>query len=204
VASIENLPLNLNLKAGAAKRVENILDKQPEIEAFSPRIKFGGMFSTFIETTNIRLNGVYPDKEFKTIPLLQSRIISGEKDIKPGEILIPKLLAKGMKVNVGDTIAAIGTQPGKILSMFLMEGLCLGFVGAIVGNIAGYAIITAINLSKFTFDFGQQKGLLLQSTVNPADLLFISATVIIVSVIASIQPAFKASLMEPIKALRHV
>ena len=32
----------------------------------------------------------------------------------------------------------------------------------------------------------------------------ISVTVIIVSVIASLQPAFKASRMEPIKALRHV
>jgi len=40
--------------------------------------------------------------------------------------------------------------------------------------------------------------------VNPADILMISVTVIIVSVIASLQPAFKASRMEPIKALRHV
>lgn len=36
VASIDNLPLNLNLKAGAAARLENILDKEPEIEATRP------------------------------------------------------------------------------------------------------------------------------------------------------------------------
>jgi len=46
--------------------------------------------------------------------------------------------------------------------------------------------------------------LLLQASVQPADVLMISITVIIVSVIASLQPAFKASRMEPIKALRHV
>jgi putative ABC transport system permease protein len=46
--------------------------------------------------------------------------------------------------------------------------------------------------------------LVLQATIKPADLFIISLTVIIVSVIASLQPAFKASRMEPIEALRHV
>jgi len=346
VASIDNLPLNLNLKAGAVERLEKILDTQPEIAAYSPRIKFGGMFSNFAETTNIRLNGVIPEKEFATTPLLPSRIVDGAKEIKRGEILIPELLAKGMKAKVGDvvvivatnkdgsvngkqfkvggilesvtgpggrdgyvhfddavevlrmenpevsefairlkdfdklgkfsdrlerllakelnqqdkpifelhtweklspfyniarmidvmtffiklmliaivlisimnvmimavyerireigTIAAIGTLPGKILSMFVIEGFCLGIVGAVIGNIAGIAIIFFLNLSKMTFNFGMQKNLLLQAHINGADIMVISATVIIVSVIASLQPAFKASRMEPIEALRHV
>jgi putative ABC transport system permease protein len=102
------------------------------------------------------------------------------------------------------TIAAIGTVPGKILNMFLIEGFCLGVVGALTGAIAGILIVFIVNLSKIAFDFGQQKGLILHANVNPTDILFISATVIIVSVVASLQPAFKASRMEPIKALRHV
>jgi putative ABC transport system permease protein len=36
------------------------------------------------------------------------------------------------------------------------------------------------------------------------NMLLISAIVIFVSVVASLQPALKASRMEPIKALRHV
>jgi putative ABC transport system permease protein len=102
------------------------------------------------------------------------------------------------------TIAAIGTLPGKILNMFVIEGFCLGIVGAVIGNIAGIVIIFILNLSKITFNFGQQKGIILQANVNPMDIMVISVTVIIVSVIASLQPAFKASRMEPIKALRHV
>lgn len=346
VASIENLPLNLTLKPGAITRLENILSSQPEIEAYSARIKFGGMFSNFVETSNIRLNGIYPDKELKSVPLLASRATEGKKTLDKGEIWIPSLLAKGMKVKVGDTIvvvatnkdgsvngkqfivagvlesatgpggrdgyihiedaaevlrmeeieisevairlkdfgtlnkvnsritellsrelnkeakpifevhtweklspfyniarmidvmtffiklmlvaivlisimnvmimavyerireigtiAAIGTLPGKILNMFVIEGFCLGIVGAVIGNAAGIIIITILNASKITFNFGQQQGLMLQAHINPADILTISATVIIVSVIASLQPAFKASRMEPIKALRHV
>jgi putative ABC transport system permease protein len=103
------------------------------------------------------------------------------------------------------TIAAIGTLPGKILSMFVMEGFCLGVVGVVIGNIIGMAIIFIMNASGgVTFDFGMQKGLVLSPTLNPMNMLVISAIVIFVSVVASLQPALKASRMEPIKALRHV
>jgi putative ABC transport system permease protein len=103
------------------------------------------------------------------------------------------------------TIAAIGTLPGKILSMFVMEGFCLGAIGAVIGDILGSVIIYILNISGVvTFDFGRQKGLVLLPTIAPMDVLIISAIVIFVSVLASLQPAFKASRMEPIKALRHV
>ena len=345
VASKENLPLNLNLPAKAFMKLEKALI-QPEIEAYSPRIKFGGLFSNFAETTNIRLNGVYPEKEFKTVPLLTSRVIQGNKTLEKGEIWIPDLLAKGMGVKVGDTvvivatnkdgsvngkqfkvsgvlesatgpggrdgyihledaletlrmsevefsevalrlkdfnqlhsfilklegllsgelnkmgkpifevhsweqlspfyniarmidvmtffiklmliaivlisvmnvmimavyarireigtISAIGTLPGKILSLFVIEGFSLGVLGTVVGNSIGAALIFIINLFHFHFDFGQQKGLLLFAQMYPRDFLMISIIVILVSVIASLQPAYKASRMEPINALRHV
>ncbi|MFZ5766788.1 MAG: ABC transporter permease [Thermodesulfobacteriota bacterium] len=346
VASIDSLPLNLNLQAGAMTRLEKILDGRPEIESYSPRIKFGGMFSNFMETTNIRLNGVYPDRELQTVPLLASRVVNGAKNIEKGQIWVPELLARGMKVKVGDvvvivatnqdgsvngrqltvsgilesatgpggrdgylhiadameilrmeereiseiairlkdfgklhkvgmrlegalaeelnqqgkpvfelhtweklspffniarmidvmtffiklmliaivlvsimnvmimavyerireigTIAAIGTLPGRILSMFVLEGFCLGISGAFMGTITTVVIVSLLNLSAITFDFGQQKGLVLKAAMGPSDVLTISVIVIIVSAIASLQPALKASRMEPIKALRHV
>jgi putative ABC transport system permease protein len=102
------------------------------------------------------------------------------------------------------TIAAIGTLPGKILNMFVIEGFCMGVAGALIGDIVGIALVYILNLFKISYNFGQQKGIILQAGVYPADILVISATVIIVSVIASLQPAFKASRMEPIQALRHV
>src|SRR3970282_2635678 len=81
VASIENLPLTLNLKPEEITRLEDLLNSQSEVEAYSPRIKFGGGFSNFVETKNIRLNGVFPEKEFRTVPLLTSRIVNGKKNI---------------------------------------------------------------------------------------------------------------------------
>ena len=98
------------IKGGAIAKLEKILDEQPEIEAYSPRIKFGGMFSNFTETSNIRLTAIDPEKEFKTVPLLPARVIEGSKELKPGEILIPELLARGMKVKMGDMVVIVATN----------------------------------------------------------------------------------------------
>ena len=346
VSSIDTLPLTMNMETQAIKKVKKAISNVPEIEAYSMRIKFGGMFSNFVETTNVRLNGVYPKEEIKTVPLFPERIIKGKKNIVKGEILVPELLAKGMKVKIGDiivvvvtnrdgsvngkqfkvggilesatgpggrdgyihiddaleilrmneiqiseialrindfanldvaynklrnilskelneeskpifevhtweklspfyniarmidamtfsirlmliaivlisimnvmimavyerireigTIAAIGTLPGKILTMFVLEGFSLGILGALIGNVIGVSVVYILNISNITFDFGRQTGLVLSPTVNFTDILVISTTVIIVSILASLQPAFKASRMEPIKALRHV
>jgi putative ABC transport system permease protein len=346
VASIDNLPLNLNLKPPAIQKVETQLAKIPEVESYSPRIKFGGVFSNFVESTNIRLNAVDPDKEFATVPLLPSRIIEGDPTIRPGEILVPELLARGMKVGVGDvavviatnedgsvngyqfkvggvlrsvtgpggrdgyihiedgqqvlrleepeiseiavrlknmdaleeveaqlnetigsetnaqgrpafeihtwkkltpffnivrmidvmtffiklmliaivlisimnvmimavyertreigTIAAIGTLPGRILSMFIIEGLSLGLFGAISGTVLGGLAVALLNAIKIRFNFGRQQGLILVSSIDLTDILVVAAIVVAVAVLAGFRPAFQASRLDPIKALRHV
>ena len=88
VASIDNLPLNLNMGGQAYKIMEALLKQETEVDAYSPRIKFGGLFSNFAETTNIRLNGIYPEQEFKTAPLLASRVKEGRRTLDRGEIWI--------------------------------------------------------------------------------------------------------------------
>jgi putative ABC transport system permease protein len=110
LAAIESLPLTMNLKPRAIQKMERVLEDVPEIEAYSLRIKFGGMFSNFVETTSIRINGVDPQKEARTIPLFFSRIVEGEKALHKGDILVPELLAKGLKVKVGDAVVVIATN----------------------------------------------------------------------------------------------
>jgi putative ABC transport system permease protein len=345
VASIDNLPLTLSLAPAEVAAVEKILRAEPEIEAYSRRLKFGGMFSNYTETTAIRLNGVYPDEELRTVPLLASRIAQGTARLRKGEIIIPDLLAMGMGVKVGDvivviatnregsvnaaqlvvsgvlqnvtspsgrdgyvhiddamsllrmeapeiseiavrlkhfdrlapttadigralgqarasgqlgqievhtweglspfynvavlidilvlsatlgliaivlisvmnvmlmsvyervkeigTIAAMGTMPGRILSMFVIEGLSLGMLGILIGNAVATAAILVIAAIGPTFDFGRQTGLVLSPEVDPGRMLVVSSVVAVVAVIGTVQPAFKASRMQPVEALRH-
>ena len=360
VASIDSLPLNLNIQPAMAAKIDEVLNKNDTIEAYSKRVKFGAMFSNFTETTSVRVNGIDPDKEVATTPLMPRRIVQGDKTnplLKSGEVLIPTLLARGMNVKVGDTIvlvatnregsvngktftvrgimeavtgpsgrdayiaiddarailrmtqpevseiairlkdprqletvyaqlskemagiagtggqqakmagpgsgggglevhtwaalspfsnianmidlltvfikimlvsivlisilnvmmmavyerireigtiAAIGTPPRRILSLFLTEGLLLGVGGAALGTAVSLAIIYALNIWKVTFDFGQQKGLVLSPAVSVRDVAIIVGLVILMALLASLQPAWKASRMDPVTALGHV
>ena len=112
MSSIENLPLHLNLPPGMMARVEKTLAGMPEVEAWSPRVKLGAMLSNFTETTNVRLNGVDPDREAQVSPDLPGRLLEGQATplVEPGELLIPELVAKGMKIKVGDPVVLVANN----------------------------------------------------------------------------------------------
>ncbi len=347
-ASIDNLPLNLDLKPTAIRKVETLLQSEPAIASYSERVKLGAMFSNFNESTSIRLNGIDPVAEDKTVPALRQRISEGDPKgllVEPGQILIPDLLAKGMKVKTGDsvvlvatnasgsvngktfivrgvleavtgpggrdgyihisdarellrleqpdimeiairlhnldqlpavmaklgaqldeirnkdnkpvtelhswkelspfanivkmidmmtlfirimliaivlvsvlnvmlmavyerireigTLAAIGTQPNTIMGMFICEGLLLGLVGALAGILLSLACLALLQAMPPTFAFGREI-ITLHPTVSLADLGWVLLASVLVSVLASFQPAWRASRMDPIKALHHV
>jgi len=370
VASIDSLPLNLNMQPAMVEKVEQVLKKMDAVEAYSPRVKLGAMFSNFTETTSIRMSGVDPAKEPATTPLLPGRLIEagGDKQggalLKPGEILIPELIARGLKVKVGDTvvlvatnrdgsvngktftvsgvlrsvsgpsgkdgyiyiddarallrmkeaevsefairlknpakldqayaqlsqelsgisggggspdkagmggnagaagkgggsglevhtwadlspfssivrmidllaifikvmlvsivlisimnvmmmavyerireigtISAIGTPPRRILALFLTEGLLLGVGGTALGTAISLVVIYALNIWRPAFKFGMQQAVVLSPSVSAVDVGTIAAMVIAMSVLASLQPAWKASRMDPVTALGHV
>jgi putative ABC transport system permease protein len=102
------------------------------------------------------------------------------------------------------TMSAIGTAPSRIMGLFLAEGLLLGLISTIIGNVIGLAGIFVLNIYKISFAFGRQDNLLLAPTVNITELLWVSIIVLLISVFASLQPAYKASRMEPVDALGHV
>ena len=346
--SIDNLPLNMSLQPKAVEKIETALKADPEVAAYSLRVKLGAMFSNFAENTSIRLNGVDPAAEDAAVPALRQRISEGDKTgplVEPGKVLIPSLLARGMKVKVGDsvvlvvtnasgsvngktftvggvlegitgpggrdgyihindarellrmdkhevmeiavrlksidaldavskrltasldeiqnkegkpatevhlwsdlspfanivrmidlmtlfirimliaivlvsvmnvmlmavyerireigTLAAIGTQPGKLMAIFLSEGLLLGLAGALAGIGLSYAVVAYLNINPLVFNFGRE-----QITLHPVLQLIevggVLALAVVVSALASLQPAWRAARMDPIQALRHV
>jgi len=133
LASVDSLPLNRNLTDKQIKKVKQLLEENEAVEAYSMRIKLGAMFSNFTETTNIRLNAVNPEEEMATAPLLTKRILEGEKEglIKEGEILIPELIAKGMKVKTGDSIVLVANnKDGSVNGQtFMVRGILEGISG---------------------------------------------------------------------------
>ncbi len=134
LAAIDNLPLDRNLNKRQVAKVKDVLSNVDAVESYSMRIKLGAMFSNFTQTTNIRLNAVIPVREVKTVPLFQDRIIEGQKKdvlLQKGEILIPELIARGMKVKAGDSVVLVannkdGSVNGKT---FVVSGVLEGISG---------------------------------------------------------------------------
>jgi len=133
MASVDSLPLNRNLTGKQIDKVIQVLSEDDAVEAYSMRIKLGAMFSNFTETTNIRLNAVTPADEIKTAPLLTERLIEGKKEglITPGEVLIPEIIAKGLKVKVGDGIVLVANnKDGSVNGQnFTVRGILEGVSG---------------------------------------------------------------------------
>jgi putative ABC transport system permease protein len=341
VASIDNLPLNLNMKPAAVAQADKALAADPAVAAWSPRLKFGAMFSNFAETTTVRLNGVLPEREAAAMPMLPARLVQGSAAnglIERGKVLIPEILARGMKIEPGATvvlvatnldgsvngksfvvqgvlgdvtgpggrdgyvhiddarellrmteaevseiavrlkslqdlegakariagaldkglevhgwdqlspfaniarmidlldlfirvmlvgivliavmnvmimavyerireigmISAIGTPPRRILALFLAEGALLGVAGTAIGVALSLAIVSALNVWPLHFTFGRQQELVLEPSLAAGEAVLIGAIVVVIAILASLQPAWKAARMDPITALRHV
>jgi putative ABC transport system permease protein len=119
-------------------------------------------------------------------------------------ILNVMIMAVYERVREIGTIAAIGTLPRKILTLFLVEGFFLGLAGGMIGVLVGLGIILMLNLVQIPFQFGVGGSFILAPTIHPFEVLTAALLVIVISVLASVQPAYKASRMEPIDALRHV
>jgi len=125
IASVDNLPLDKNLNQQQIDKITEVLEANPYIESYTFRIKLGAMFSNYVASTNIRLNGIDPQKEAQTLPLFPSRIQGAEvKSLSEGSILVPELLAKGMKVKKGDTVVLVATnKKGSVNGLnFLVAG----------------------------------------------------------------------------------
>jgi putative ABC transport system permease protein len=102
------------------------------------------------------------------------------------------------------TMAALGTRPGKILALFLLEGLLLGALGAVVGLLIGIAVVCAMHTTGYTMAWGQQADLVLRPTLELGQIALVTLLVVALAVLGSLQPAFRASRLDPIEALRHV
>ncbi len=133
IASMDSLPLNRNLQGKQIAVAKKLLENTDTVEAYSMRIKFGAMFSNYSETTNVRLNAVTPEREMQTVPMLTKRIIKGKKEglLNKGEILVPELVAKGMKIKLGDTIVLVATnKDGSVNGQpFVVRGVLEGISG---------------------------------------------------------------------------
>ncbi len=100
------------------------------------------------------------------------------------------------------SLSAMGTLPSKIRLIFLFEGFFLGIYGSIIGTIISLITVYIVNISNVSIAFGRGSDILLKPSVSLSQIGTTVLIVVIVSMLAVLEPAIRASKMEPIEALR--
>ena len=109
-------------------------------------------------------------------------------------------------------LKSMGAPPNGILKIFVVEGLVIGVVGTVLGTILGLG--AAFNLEKITEFVENLFGFKilasdvyyidkLPSQVNLLDVGLIIITAILISLLATLYPSWRASKLDPAEALRY-
>jgi lipoprotein-releasing system permease protein len=109
-------------------------------------------------------------------------------------------------------LKSMGASSRSILKIFIIEGGVIGVVGTVLGTILG--LVAAFNLEKITgfvenlFGFKILSSDVyyidrLPSQVNPSDVIMIVMTAILISLLATLYPSWRASKLDPAEALRY-
>jgi lipoprotein-releasing system permease protein len=109
-------------------------------------------------------------------------------------------------------LKSMGAPSKGILKIFIIEGGVIGVVGTIFGTILGLG--AAFNLEKITGFVENLFGFKilasdvyyidkLPSQVNPMDVVTIVITAILISLLATLYPSWRASKLDPAEALRY-
>ena len=98
-------------------------------------------------------------------------------------------------------VKSLGCKNTDILIVYILQGLIIGSTGAVSGFIAGSA--AALYLETVEISFGGHMDVILEIKYDPAYTLMSSLFSIVVGTAAAIYPAWRASRLQPIDAIRH-
>ncbi len=115
-------------------------------------------------------------------------------------IMIVSLIERTREIGI---LKALGMKSRTVLTIFLGESVIIGLMGAIIGIILGWslAVVTANVLSSGVFGGGG--GFAITPLLTPEVLIGALGFGIGVSVIFALYPAWRASKLKPVDALRY-
>ena len=104
-------------------------------------------------------------------------------------------------------MAAFGYKPRTILVLFVLEGFIIGVVGAVLGCIIGIGINSYLSRAGLEFtgaDVVEFMETRIYTRLSASDVVYPFLFAIAIALLAALYPAYKASKLEPVEALRHV
>jgi len=109
-------------------------------------------------------------------------------------------------------LRTLGMSPGQVMRIFMVQGMSIGLVGVLLGTLSG--VLLSMNLSRIVHFIEQLTGNELMpsdvyyisgvpTVVNAGDVTMIVAVAIVMCLLATIYPAWRAARTHPVEALRY-
>ncbi len=108
-------------------------------------------------------------------------------------------------------LAALGMKGRQLMVLFLLEGMFIGLVGAVMGCFASWLLVKAVarvgidlSIMQGTGDITALMGTHLYPSIPVLNIVFYGVAVVIISALASLIPAWQASKNEPAESLHYI
>jgi lipoprotein-releasing system permease protein len=109
-------------------------------------------------------------------------------------------------------LRTLGLSPGAVMRVFMVQGTVIGFVGVALGVVAG--VLLSNNLSYIVAAIESMTGSELMppdvyyitgvpTSVQPADVATVAIVALLMCLVATIYPAWRAARTDPASALRY-
>lgn len=99
-------------------------------------------------------------------------------------------------------LKTLGLKRGRILAIFMIQGAGAGIIGALIGSLLGMLISSQLNFLMPLFGM-LPKGVHLPILLDFYGILIIAVSAMLISLLATLYPSWRAAAVQPAEALRY-
>ena len=195
---------------GSVSVLEVVLDSPDEVAVLGPKIVTAGGSTIYItdwrQRNKIFFDALQVERNVMFL-ILTLIVLVAALNIISGLIMLVK--DKGRDIAI---LRTMGSTRGSVQRIFLMVGATIGLVGTLAGFVLG--VVVCLNIDRIRWFIAW----LTDTELFPAELYYLSklpaemdtgettavvVMALVLSVLASVYPAWRASRLDPVEALRY-